>query len=109
LRDRNFEPDIIGLYEPKTYMEFWALRASQLHDVLEHIVAGAPFDIINEMVPTAMRIASVHRHLSPKLAGKLSIINNVLLTSQLMRTNLHYPECVNAVIERMERGLLIGR
>jgi hypothetical protein len=39
----------------------------------------------------------------------LTIINSTLLSGQLMRATLHYPECMTAIIERMERGLLIGR
>lgn len=109
LYDREFEPNIIDLHEPENDMDYWAMRSSQIHDIFEHILAAAPFDIINEMVPTAMKISNVHRHLGPKLAGKLTIINSTLLSGQLMRTTLHYPECMEAVIERMERGLLIGR
>lgn len=109
LYDRQFEPNIIELREPESDMEYWAIRSSQIHDIFEHILAAAPFDIINEMVPTAMKITNTHKHLSPKLAGKLTIINSTLLTGQLMRTTLHYPECMQAIVERMERGLLIGR
>lgn len=109
LHDRQFEPNIIELREPESDMEYWAIRSSQIHDVFEHILAAAPFDIINEMVPTAMKITNTHQHLGPKLAGKLTIINSVLMTGQIMRTTLHYPQCAEAIIERMERGLLIGR
>lgn len=109
LYDRQFEPNIIELHEPRSDMEYWAMRSSQIHDIFEHILAAAPFDIINEMVPTAMKITNTHKHLGPKLAGKLTIINSTLLTGQLMRTTLHYPECMQAIVERMERGLLIGR
>ncbi|MCR9184210.1 MAG: Coq4 family protein [Halieaceae bacterium] len=109
LHDRQFEPNIIELHEPESDLDYWQMRSSQIHDVFEHILAAAPFDIINEMVPTAMKITSVHSVLSPGLAGKLTIINSTLLSGQLMRATLHYPECMTAIIERMERGLLIGR
>lgn len=109
LLDRQFEPDIITLKEPESNLQYWALRASQLHDVFEHILADAPFDILNESVSVAMRITNVHKTLSPALAGKLTIVNCILMSAQLTRTTLHYPQCMNALIERTERGLLIGR
>ena len=109
LYDREFEPNIVTFKEPENEMEYWVIRASQVHDVFEHILAGAPFDIINEMVPTSMKIASVHKHLSSGLAGKFTIINSILTTSQINRATLHYPSCVPALLERLERGLLIGR
>jgi len=109
LYDREFEPNIVAFKQPENEMEYWVIRASQVHDVFEHILAGAPFDIINEMIPTSMKIANVHKHLSAGLAGKFTIINSILTTSQINRATLHYPACVPALLERLERGLLIGR
>jgi hypothetical protein len=43
------------------------------------------------------------------LAGKLTIINSILTTGQINRATLHYPACVPALLERLERGLMIGR
>ena len=109
LHDRDFEPNIIAFKQPENEMEYWVIRASQVHDVFEHILAGAPFDVINEMVPTSMKLTNAHKHLSSGLAGKLTIINSILTTGQINRATLHYPACVPALLERLERGLMIGR
>ena len=105
--EKNFEIVIYELPKPKTQLEYFNYRSGQNHD-LEHILTGGDFNYMGELVPAWCRITNQFKHLSPELAGELSVISMCVTLRYTVRTLLHYPTvwptCQNAI----ERGMRVG-
>ncbi len=108
LIDNNLQVEIVPPYAPKNDFEFFQLRAGQTHD-LEHILGGGGFDFIGELVPYYMRLTNLFVHMSPELAGELSVFSILASTRIITRAVLHYPQTWLVVQETIERGAKVGR
>ena len=108
LVDRGLQVEIVPTFEPTNDFEYWLLRSGQQHD-LEHIMGGGGFDFVGELVPYYMRLTNPFVHLSPELAGELSVMSILGATRIHTRAVLHYPETWLTVLETSERGSLVGR
>ena len=104
----GFEVDLVARYEPKTQLEYFNFRAGQTHD-LEHIMGGAGFDYLGELVPYYMRLTNLFKVFGPELAGELSVFAILGSTRILTRCVLHYPQTWLTALETVERGARIGR
>lgn len=108
MKDNDLQVDIVPRFEPKNDYEYFSLRSGQTHD-LEHIVGGGGFDFIGELVPYYMRLTNLFVHMSPELAGELSVFSILGSTRIVTRAVLHYPETWLVVQETIERGSKVGR
>jgi len=90
-----------------TDFDYWILRGLQFHD-LEHLLAGAGFNVVGEIMPSAMRHASLLRHLSPELAGALNAPTFFLNLSQLSACMLYTPVAYPVLFERFQQAWRIG-
>ena len=108
LADNDLQVDIVPPFKPKNDYEYFQLRAGQVHD-LEHILGGGGFDFIGELVPYYMRLTNLFVHLSPELAGELSVFSILGSTRIITRAVLHYPQTWLTVQETVERGARVGR
>src|SRR5262249_10900921 len=61
-----------------------------------------------EAIPDMARIANVFRHFDAELAGEVSVLVHLFMTTMLSRTLLHYPETMVALWESMDRGWRVG-
>ncbi len=106
----DFEPEFYSMRGPrgKGYYDYYQLRLSQSHD-LEHLLGGFFFDFISEIGVTWMRMQSLFYHLSPELAGELSVMYSLLMMPQLNRTILHYPKVHLKIWESITQGDLVAR
>ncbi len=104
----GFEVDLVARYEPKTQLEYFNFRAGQTHD-LEHIMGGAGFDYLGELIPYYMRLTNLFKMFSPELAGELSVFSILGSTRILTRCVLHYPQTWLTALETVERGARVGR
>jgi ubiquinone biosynthesis protein COQ4 len=103
---KNFELDFhpprpMTLYPRTRWMR------GRSHDV-EHILLGAGFDYLAEVIPSYYCIAQLHREFSPELAGELS---QPYLASSLrytVRTVLHYPQTWPTALDGIVRGIRAG-
>lgn len=108
LVDNNLQVDIVPPVKARNDYEYFNFRAGQQHD-LEHILGGGGFDFIGEVVPYYMRLANLFVHLSPELAGELSVFSILGSTRIITRAVLHYPQTWLTVLDAMERGAKVGR
>lgn len=95
-------------WKPTTDLEYWDLRTGQTHD-FDHILGEVGFDYISEAWPAFFRIGNMYRHLSPELAGELSVLQMMIVWPWYMRTIMHYPTCWPAFFEGMMRGYAAGQ
>jgi ubiquinone biosynthesis protein Coq4 len=108
LAEKGFEVDLVPRYTPKTNYDYFQFRAGQTHD-LEHVICGGGFDYIGELVPYYMRLTNLFKHLSPELAGELSVFSILGATRIMTRSVLHYPQTWPTVLETVERGSRVGK
>lgn len=104
----DLQVDIVPPYEPRNDYEYFQLRAGQTHD-LEHILGGGGFDFIGELVPYYMRLTNMFVHMSPELAGELSVFSILGSTRIVTRAVLHYPGTWLVTQNAVERGARVGR
>lgn len=83
-------------------------RSGQTHD-LEHIMTGGDFNYMGELVLAWARITNQFKHLSPELAGEVSVISLCVTLRYTVRTMLHYPQVWNVCQNAIERGMRVGR
>lgn len=108
LVDNDLQVDLVPRHEPRNDYEYFQLRSGQVHD-LEHILGGGGFDFIGEVVPYYMRLSNLFVHMSPELAGELSVFSILGSTRVITRAVLHYPQTWLTVLDAMERGATVGR
>ena len=108
LSDKDLQVDIVPPFQPRNDFEYFQLRAGQTHD-LEHIMGGGGFDFIGELVPYYMRLTNLFVHMSPELAGELSVFSILGSTRIVTRAVLHYPQTWLTTLDALERGAQVGR
>lgn len=108
LTDNNLQVDIVPPFTPRNDFEYYQLRAGQTHD-LEHILGGGGFDFIGELVPYYIRLTNLFVHMSPELAGELSVFSIFGSTRIITRAVLHYPQTWLITQNAVERGAKVGR
>ena len=108
LTSHDMQIDIVPPFTPRNDFEYFQLRAGQTHD-FEHLLGGGGFDFIGELVPYYMRLTNLFVHLSPELAGELSVFSILGSSRILTRAVLHYPQTWMTVHNATERGARVGR
>ncbi|ANI79328.1 Coq4 family protein [Sphingobium sp. EP60837] len=108
LTNNDLQVDIVPPFTPRNDYEYFQLRAGQTHD-LEHILGGGGFDFIGELVPYYMRLTNLFMHMSPQLAGELSVFSILGSTRIITRAVLHYPQTWLTTQNAVERGSRVGR
>jgi ubiquinone biosynthesis protein COQ4 len=93
--------------KPRTDYEFVRFRFGQIHD-FEHVISGGAFNTLGELLPYFSRLANVHRHLSPELAGQLTRLYVLGGYRFPVRAGLHYPQVQLTVLDLVARGIRIG-
>ncbi len=105
----SYEVQIVPNFKPQNQWQFYSLRAGQTHDY-EHILTGAGFNYIGELLPYWFRLATIDTHIQNKeLAGEMNVMGILGTTRYLIRTVLHYPETWGAALKCIEQGISIGR
>jgi ubiquinone biosynthesis protein Coq4 len=95
-------------WRPETDLEFWEVRSGQLHD-FEHILAGAGFDYLGEIIPIMMRQENHFAHLPAELAAAVSTGGVLVILPTITRTILHYPKAWTTVSEYYRYAIELGR
>ena len=108
LIDNNFETQLERWGTPKTSIDFYQLRGIQQHD-FEHIVTGGSFDYMGEVVTYWARLSNPFVHLSPELAGEVSVLYIFCALRYVTRTILHYPHIWPTAMQSMQRGMDVGK
>jgi ubiquinone biosynthesis protein Coq4 len=77
------------------------------HDI-EHIVSGLGPNPVGEQALIALNLKTYYDFFSPELAGELTRMSGFLLSTGVMKANLHYPEVMAAFLEGVATGSEIG-
>ena len=108
LTSRGLQPNLAReMIRPRSTYEFLRFRFGQIHD-FEHIISGGGFNTLGELLPYFSRLANVHKHLSPELAGALTEIYVLGGYRFPVRAGLHYPQVYLTVLDLVQRGIRIG-
>jgi ubiquinone biosynthesis protein Coq4 len=108
LVSRGLQPNLAReMIQPRSAYEFVRFRFGQIHD-FEHIISGGGFDTLGEILPYFVRLANVHRHLSPELAGELTRLYVLGGYRLPVRAGLHYPQVCLTVLDLQQRAIRIG-
>jgi ubiquinone biosynthesis protein COQ4 len=105
---QGLQPNLARAHiKPRSDYEFIRFRFGQIHD-FEHIVTGAGFNTLGEILPYFTRLSNVHRHLSPELAVELTRVHVLGGFRLPVRAALHYPQATLVALGLMQRGIRIG-
>ena len=95
-------------FEPTNDLEYFHKRFSQGHDI-QHMVTGMGVDPVGEFALIMLNTENYFSYLSNELAGELTAFSTFLVSSGMMRSNLHYPETMPAMLEALRIGIEMGR
>lgn len=105
--EKNFELD----FHPDRPLTQYALTRrmrSRNHDI-EHILLGAGFDYLDELIPAYFCLTQLSREFSPELAGELSQLYIMIALRYTVRTVLHYPRTWPTAMACIQRGIRVGK
>lgn len=77
------------------------------HDI-EHIISGLGPNPVGEQALIALNLKTYYDFFTPELAGELTRMSGFLLSTGVMKANLHYPEVMAAFLEGVAKGSEIG-
>ena len=77
------------------------------HDI-EHIISGLGPNPVGEQALIALNLKTYYDYFTPELAGELTRMSGFLLSTGVMKANLHYPEVMGAFLEGVAMGSEIG-
>jgi ubiquinone biosynthesis protein Coq4 len=103
----GYELDLGAGLPLETDFDLWVIRGLQLHDP-EHLLGGGGFDLVGEIMPSAMRHGAILRHISPELAGALNAPTLLLNLSHLSGCMLYTPQAYPTLMDRFQRAWTIG-
>lgn len=97
--------DIDFMYkeDPKTDYDYMEKRRVQTHDI-EHMVTGLDPSPVGEIGLIAYNLTLNTNYFSKEFAGELNRLNGFLLSTSLMRSNLHFPHMLGAYLEAIARA-----
>lgn len=95
-------------FEPTNDLEYFHKRFSQAHDI-QHMVTGMGVDPVGEFALILLNTEAYFNYFSVELAGQLTSFSTFLVTSGMMRANLHYPETMPALLKGLTMGVTMGR
>ena len=108
LLDRNYQINIVPVYEAKGHYDYWLLRSGQVHD-WEHIITHGGFDSLGEVTTGFARLENIYKHFSPELAVELTAMQFLLSLRFLTRMGLHYPTVWHDMWGAADRGRRTGK
>jgi ubiquinone biosynthesis protein Coq4 len=93
--------------QPTTDFNYMQKQRTLAHDI-EHIVSGLGPNPVGEFALIACNLSAYYRYFSPELAGELSRMTGFLLSTGLMKINLHYPQVMGVTLEGIQKGIAMG-
>jgi ubiquinone biosynthesis protein Coq4 len=92
---------------PKTDIDYVFSRVVQTHDLI-HLVTGAQFNSLGEIIPAFAQLSNMHQHMTAELAQFFCEYYIFIGTRFEMRACLHYPSTWMTVMDMMRRAISIG-
>lgn len=92
---------------PTSDWTYYQKAATLSHD-LEHMITGFGTNPIGEQALVACNIKSFCRFFSAELAGELTRLISFQMSTNVMKTNLHYPQVLGTTLEGWGVGITMG-
>ncbi len=83
-------------------------KAGTLSHDLEHMITGFGTNPIGEQALIACNIKSYCRYFSTELAGELTRLISFQMSTNIMKTSLHYPQVLATTLEGWKIGIEMG-
>ncbi len=83
-------------------------KAGTLSHDLEHMITGFGTNPIGEQALIACNIKSYCRYFSAELAGELTRLISFQMSTNIMKTSLHYPQVLATTLEGWKIGIEMG-
>jgi ubiquinone biosynthesis protein Coq4 len=92
---------------PTSDWTYFQKEATLSHD-LEHMITGFGTNPVGEQALIACNVKSFCRYFSPELAGELTRLISFQMSTNVMKTNLHYPQVLGTTLEAWHTGIEMG-
>jgi len=93
--------------EPTSDYKYLQKQRTLAHDI-EHMISGLGPNPVGEFALIACNLKAYYNYFSPDLACELTRMTGFLLSTGLMKVNLHYPEVMGATLEGVQKGTEMG-
>ena len=93
--------------QPTSDYKYLQKQRTLAHDI-EHMITGFGPNPAGEYALIAVNLKAYYNYFSPDLACELTRMTGFLLSTGLMKANLHYPQVMGAVLDAVQQGTLMG-
>lgn len=93
--------------EPTSDYKYLQKQRTLAHDI-EHMISGFEPNPVGEYALIACNLKAYYNYFSPDLACELTRMTGFLLSTGLMKVNLHYPTVAGAVLTGIQMGTDMG-
>jgi ubiquinone biosynthesis protein COQ4 len=93
--------------KPDTDYKYLLKQRTLAHDI-EHLVSGFLPNPVGEFALIACNLRAYYNYFSADLAGALSHMPGFLLSTGLMKINLHYPVVMGVTLDGVQQGTAMG-
>jgi ubiquinone biosynthesis protein Coq4 len=93
--------------QPTSDYKFLVKQRTLAHDI-DHLVTGLGPNPVGEPALICCNLTAYYNYFSPELAGELTRMTGYLLSTGLMKTNLHYPQLMATMLEGVRMGIAMG-
>jgi ubiquinone biosynthesis protein COQ4 len=92
---------------PTTDFNYLVKQRTLAHDI-EHLLTGLGPNPVGELALIACNLKAYYRYFSPELASALTRMTGFLLSTNVMKINLHYPQVAGPMYEGLQIGFAMG-
>jgi len=93
--------------EPTTDFNYLVKQRTLAHDI-EHLLTGLGPNPVGELALIACNLRAYYNYFSPDLACALTRMTGFLLSTNVMKINLHYPQVAGPMYEGLQMGFAMG-
>ena len=93
--------------EPTSDCKYLQKQRTLAHDI-EHMISGFSPNPVGEYALIACNLKAYYNYFSPDLACELTRMTGFLLSTGLMKANLHYPNVMGEVLTGVQLGTEMG-
>jgi ubiquinone biosynthesis protein Coq4 len=108
MKKTGFDLDFMFKGDPATDFDYLNKREVQNHDI-SHMVTGLDPSPVGEIALAVCNLIANQRYFSPELAFERNKSQVFLISTSIMRTGLHYPEVMPAMLEAIAIGQEMGK
>jgi ubiquinone biosynthesis protein Coq4 len=93
--------------EPTNDYNYLVKQRTMAHDI-EHLLSGFGPNPVGELALIACNLRAYYNYFSPDLACELTRMTSFLLSTNIMKTSLHYPRIADPMYDGLRLGIEMG-